>query len=103
MEEFFIRNGLQMLILVAGLVGGYAVRNFKTESQGREIDSLKKSRMDHAADIVRLDKEVALVRQEIQANDRRASEFMASLKEAITQSEARVIQHVNRLVESLGK
>lgn len=103
MEEFFIRNGLPLLVLVVGLVAGYAVRNFKTEAHGREIDSLKKSRIDHAADIVRLDKEVALVRQEIHANDRRATELIASLKEAINASEARVIAHVNRLIESLGE
>lgn len=102
MEEFLLRNGLPLLVLVVSAVAGYAVGNYKTESHGREIQSLKKSRVEQAADIVRLDKEVALVRQEIQANDRRASELMVSLKEAITQSEARVIQHVNRLIESLG-
>lgn len=103
MEEFLLRNGLPLLVLVVSAVAGYAVGNYKTESHGREIQSLKKSRAEHSADIVRLDKEVALVRQEIHANDQRARELIASLKEAITQSEARVIGHVNHLVESLGK
>lgn len=103
MEEFLIRNGFSLVVLIVSGVAGYAVGNYKTESHGIEIASLKKSRMEQAADLVRLDKEIALARQEIHANNARATELIASLKEAIAASEARVIAHVNRLVESLGE
>lgn len=103
MEEFILRNGFNLVVALVTIGSIYSMLNTGLKQNAADIKRLMSGQERQDGNIVRIDKELVRLARDVESGDRRLTEITTSLKEAIQASEARVIAHVDTLIERLSK
>lgn len=89
--------------LISSLSGAWAVVRYKTEAHAESIKELRDAKTAIEQDAGLMRTEIAVLQSQAAGGDRRLTESLAAIERTISQSEQRVIAHVDSLVQAFSR